>query len=137
VRTRILSGLTIALLLAAPSIALAQTPTTSPLGSGVSPLSPVPTTTTTAPPVVTNATTTGGGSVSGGSTFVIAAGAVVILVGISFFIWRDARRRAPVRDRTVEKTAADRVPGSKRVKPRKLSAAERRRRTRGRARPRR
>jgi hypothetical protein len=132
--------MTVALLLAAPSMAFALTPTTSTsaLGSGVNPLAPVPTTTTTAPPVVTNGTTTAGGTVSGSSTFVIAAGAVVILAGISFFIWHDARRRAPVRDRVADANAAgDRVPGSKRVKPRKLSPAERRRRKRGRAKPRR
>jgi len=138
VRARLASGVTVALLLAAPSMAFAVSPTTStaPLGSGVNPLAPVPTTTTTTQPVVTNATTTSGGTVSGSSTFVIAAGAVVILAGISFFIWHDARRRAPVRDAAVN-AAGDRVPGSKRVKPRKLSPAERRRRKRGRARPRR
>jgi hypothetical protein len=137
VKARALSGVTVALLLTAPSMAFAQTPTTSPLGSGVAPLSPVPTTTTTTPPVVTNATTSGGGSLSSGSTFVIAAGAVLILGGISFFIWRDARRRAPVRDRAADPSAGERVPGSKRAKPRKLSPAERRRRKRGRAGPRR
>jgi hypothetical protein len=170
VRRRFLSGLTIALLLAAPSTAFAaaaavkrsapkptaskptavkrtptpqtatttsplvpQVPATGGLGSGVTPVSPVPTTTSTTPTVVTNSSTTGGSSLSGGSVFGIAAGAVVVLVGISFFIWRDARRRAPARGGSAT-PAAERIPGSKRVKPRKLSPAERRRRKRGRAR---
>jgi hypothetical protein len=59
-----------------------------------------------------------------------------VLGGISFFIWRDARRRAPTRARPAGALAAEgRRQGSKqRAKPRKLSPAERRRRKRGRAR---
>jgi len=138
VRSRVLSGLTIALMLAAPSVALAQpTPTTSPLGSGVTPLAPIPTTTsTTVPTVVTNSSTSGGSSLSGSSAIAIALGAIIVLAGISFFIWRDARRRAPIHARHADAAAGPdgRTPGSKRVKPRKLSPAERRRRKRGRAR---
>jgi hypothetical protein len=60
----------------------------------------------------------------------------VVLTGIAFFIWRDARRRAPVRG-TADATAG--MPGGPSrgskapPKPRKLSPAERRRRKRGRA----
>jgi hypothetical protein len=63
-------------------------------------------------------------------------GAVVVLVGISLFIWRDARRRAPVKATGGGSEIDGRgAPGSKaRTKPRKLSPAERRRRKRGRAR---
>jgi hypothetical protein len=58
-------------------------------------------------------------------------GAIVILAGISFFIWRDARRRAPVKPGVVAATAGGSKP---RRGSRKLSPAERRRRKRGRAR---
>jgi hypothetical protein len=65
----------------------------------------------------------------------IAVGALVLLGGISFFIWYDARRRAPVRHRAAATAGEGGRPGSKtRTKPRKLSPAERRRRKRGRAR---
>jgi hypothetical protein len=69
--------------------------------------------------------------VSGGGIAAIAVGAIVILAGISFFIWRDARRRAPVKQGVVAATAGGSKP---RPKSRKLSPAERRRRKRGRAR---
>jgi hypothetical protein len=88
---------------------------------------------TTAP---LNLNTTSGSSSSSFSSstgLAIVIGAAIVLFGISFFIWRDARRRAPVRTATAG-AAGPRVPGSKRVKPRKLSPAERRRRKRGRAR---
>jgi hypothetical protein len=100
-------------------------------------VTPAPTP-TVATPTVINPTTTSStsDSLSGGSAIAIAIGAFVLLGGISFFIWRDARRRAPVRHHTATATAgADGRSGSKRpVKPRKLSPAERRRRKRGRAR---
>ena len=120
--------------------AAAPTVTTNPLSGGVSPLTPVPTTASTTPTVVTNATTAapGSSSISSGSVIAIAVGAVIVLGGISFYIWRDARRRAPVAARTAGGgTAADGRgrPGTKPPsKPRKLSPAERRRRKRGRAR---
>jgi hypothetical protein len=58
-----------------------------------------------------------------------------VLTGISLFIWRDARRRAPVRHRAAEAAdASSRAAAKQRAKPRKLSPAERRRRKRGRAR---
>jgi hypothetical protein len=69
--------------------------------------------------------------VSGTGIAAIAVGAIVILIGISFFIWRDARRRAPVKHGVVTATAGGSKP---RPKPRKLSPQERRRRKRGRAR---
>jgi hypothetical protein len=59
-----------------------------------------------------------------------------VLTGISLFIWRDARRRAPVRHRAAGEAAnaGSRAAAKQRAKPRKLSPAERRRRKRGRAR---
>ena len=59
-----------------------------------------------------------------------------MLGGISFFIWRDARKHAPKGHRTLAPIDAEgRRAGSKpRPKPRKLSQAEKRRRKRGRAR---
>ena len=107
----------------------------SPLTPGI-PQSPASTpTTTTTPPTTTIGTTTSGSSsgLSGSSALVIVLGAVALLCAISFFIWRDARRRAPVRSYAA--AIGDTRSGSKRPpKPRKLSPAERRRRKRGRAR---
>jgi hypothetical protein len=113
--------------------------TTNPFSPGV-PISPatVPSTTTTTPTVVqTTGTSNGGSGLSGTNAIEIALVAVVVLTGIALFIWRDARRRAPVRS-TADATAG--MPGSASrgskapPKSRKLSAAERRRRKRGRAR---
>lgn len=119
---------------ALPTAALAQT--TNPL----SPLTPsVPqatsTTSATAPVAVQTTTTSGNSTLSGTNAIVIAIGAIVLIAGISFFIWYDARRRAPVRHRTAEATAGGSArPGTKpKPKPRKPSPAERRRRKRGRA----
>ena len=96
-------------------------------------------TTSSAPPAQvitnTNTSTSAGGGLSGGAAVAIALGAVVLLGGISYFIWRDARRRAPVRSGALASGAGGARPGSKaKPKPRKLSPAERRRRKRGRAR---
>ena len=124
--------------LALPSAVLAQSPG-NPLAPGV-PLSSASTPTTTVPTVITSvsSSTAGGSGLSGSGAIVIALGAVVVLAGISFFIWRDARRRAPVRQHGPAMTSGREdgreLPGSKRTKPRKLSPAERRRRKRGRAR---
>jgi hypothetical protein len=115
------------------SAAAAQGPTTNPFGFPSAPVTPTNTTAT----VITSASTTStsGGGLSSGSVAAIAIGALVLLGGISGFIWYDARRRAPVRHRMATATAGSGSrPGSKRVKPRKLSPAERRRRKRGRAR---
>jgi hypothetical protein len=133
-RARIVAGLLGLALALPPAAALAQGPS-NPLAPGI-PQAPV--TTPTATPTITNQTTTGPGDsgLSGGATLGIAIGAIVLLVGISFFIWRDARRRAPVKHHAAHADAGVGArSGSKRPpKPRKLSPAERRRRKRGRAR---
>jgi hypothetical protein len=113
-------------------------------GQGSNPLTPgfpqpsvsIPTTTTTAAPTISTATSAGSGSgFSGSSAIVIAIGALIVLGGISFYIWRDARRRAPARAHAGGPIDEGRRAGSKaRPKPRKLSPAERKRRKRGRAR---
>jgi hypothetical protein len=132
----------LAVLFAAPPAALAASAPSNPLTPGIpQPQATIPTSTT--PPVVTTTpgvgttTTSGDSGLSGSNAALIAIGALVILGGISLFIWRDARRRAPVRSRAaaVGGPRDGPRPGSKpRAKPRKLSAAERRRRKRGRAR---
>lgn len=112
-------------------------------GQGSNPLTPgfpqpsvsIPTTTTVAPTV--SATTSGasGSGLTGNSAIIIAIGALIVLGGISFYIWRDARRRAPVRAHAAGPIDEGRRAGSKaKPKPRKLSPAERKRRKRGRAR---
>jgi hypothetical protein len=110
----------------------------SPLTPGL-PQNPGSVATTAPTPTVTGsntASTAGGSTLSGSSATGIAIGALVVLVGISLFIWRDARRRAPVSRREAAEGPDGRTgTGSKpRTKPRKLSPAERRRRKRGRAR---
>jgi hypothetical protein len=97
----------------------------------------VQTQTATTPQIsVPSTSTAAGNGLSGGDAIAIALGAAVVLGGISFYIWRDARRRAPVRRRSAMATvgAGSRAGSKTRTKPRKLSAAERRRRKRGRAR---
>ena len=95
----------------------------------------IATTPTQTAPVIANSATNSAGSssFSGNSAIVIAVGALVVLGLISFFIWRDARRRAPVTSGAggfeVRRSGSKAPP-----KPRKLSPAERRRRKRGRAR---
>ena len=124
------------LALALPPSAAAQG-ATNPFTPGFPAPSPTQTATTpTAVTPTTSTTSTGGGSLGSGGAIAIAVGALLVLGGISFFIWRDARRRAPVRHRRAVATAGEGSrPGSKpRAKPRKLSQAERRRRKRGRAR---
>jgi hypothetical protein len=122
----------------APGAALAQAPS-NPFTPGI-PASPssAPTTTAPTPTVVSPTTTSSSGSsgLSGGAAIGIALGAIGLLAAISLFIWRDARRRAPVKHHAAHATAGVGArSGSKRpAKPRKLSAAERRRRKRGRAR---
>jgi hypothetical protein len=91
-----------------------------------------PTTPTVAAPTTTSS---GSGGLSGGAAVAIGIGALVVLGGISFFIWRDARRRAPVRHRVALGPGEGGRAGTRpKPKPRKLSPAERRRRKRGRAR---
>ena len=117
-----------------PAPALAQG--TNPLQPGFPQQSvPTPTTTTAVPTITTTATAGSGSGFSGKSAIIIAIGALVVLGGISFYIWRDARRRAPVRHHAPLLPGETRRSGSKqKAKPRKLSPAERRRRKRGRAR---
>lgn len=128
---------------AATTAAPAPTAVTPSLGGQASnPLSPgfpqpsVSIPTTTAVPTLSGTTSAGAGSgFSGNSAIIIAIGALIVLGGISFYIWRDARRRAPVRAHAGGPIDEGRRAGSKaRPKPRKLSPAERKRRKRGRAR---
>jgi hypothetical protein len=126
------ASLVLAAMLAAPSVAVAAPP-----ASPFAPLPAQPAPTPAPPPVQpvpqTSTTADAGGGLSGGAAVAIGVGALVILGGISFFIWYDARRRAPVRRAAA--VAGGSSPGSKRApKPRKLSTAERKRRKRGRAR---
>ena len=123
-----------ALLGAGAGVAFAQ-------GGGASPFTPgLPTpsvstaTTPTVPLNVPSTTSTAGSSsFSTSDAVAVAIGALVLIGGISYFIWRDARRRAPSRHAHAAEVAGR--AGSKRApKPRKLSPAERRRRKRGRAR---
>jgi hypothetical protein len=110
-----------------------------PLSPGVTAPGTPATTTQTQTQATTSASTTtaasGGGSLGQTSVIGIVVGAVIVIGGVTFFIFRDAGRRAPSRARRGdgESGAERRVPGSQRVKPRKLSAQERRRRKRGRA----
>jgi len=97
----------------------------------------IPAQTQTQAPLVVPTSSSGSSSgISGASAAAIGIGALLVLGGISFFIWRDARKRAPVRHHAAHATAgAGARSGSKRPpKPRKLSRAERKRRKRGRAR---
>jgi len=131
---RLVAGLTIAAL-ALPGAAPAAGPG-NPLAPGI-PVAPAPTPTVPTPTIINPTTTSTSGGLSGGGAIAIAVGAAVLLIGVSFFIWRDARRRAPVGAHAHATSGADGRSGSKRpVKPRKLSAAEKRRRKRGKARPR-
>jgi hypothetical protein len=141
-RARRLAVLGAALTLAAlpATAARAQSPG-SPFTPGLPfPQPSVPTTTTPQAPATTipsTTTTSGSGGLSGSGVLAIAIGALVVLGGISFFIWWDSRKRAPVRARDAALAAGGvgRRTGSKAPpKPRKLSPAERRRRKRGRAR---
>jgi hypothetical protein len=63
----------------------------------------------------------------------IVLGAVIVLGGIAYYIWRDARRRAPARTADALGGTGRRAGSKPPPKPRKLSPAERKRRKRGRA----
>jgi hypothetical protein len=117
-----------------PASALAQSPS-NPLSPVLPELStPTSTPTTTVAPVQTTSTT--GSGLTSADAFVIAIGAGGLLIGISFFIWRDARRRAPTRGHNVTTAGTTSRAATKKPPPksRKPSPAERRRRKRGRAR---
>jgi hypothetical protein len=100
------------------------------------PLTPQQTPTATAPIVVNPAVTSSsaGGGVNATDAILIGIGAVLILVGIAYFIWADSRRHARLRPGEVTVASGGRTGSKPPQKPRKLSAAERRRRKRGRAR---
>jgi hypothetical protein len=151
---------TVAVLCAAPSVAVAAgsasgatstatpavgAPGSNPLGNPITPglpqsqASPPTTSTPTVTTTSSGTSTTGGSGLGTSQAIVIVGFAAVLLVGVSFFIWRDARRRAPVRAHRAAAAGAGpngsrRAASKQRVKPRKLSPAERRRRKRGRAR---
>ncbi|HET9104506.1 MAG TPA: hypothetical protein VFN55_14215 [Solirubrobacteraceae bacterium] len=114
-----------------------STPAVPSAGSGLSgfPNPPVATT-STSPTVAANTSTASQGSsaFSSSTALVIVIAALVVISAIAFFIWRDARRRAPVREVAGPMDGGRAKPGSKAPpRPRKLSPAERRRRKRGRA----
>jgi anaerobic selenocysteine-containing dehydrogenase len=120
---------------ASPTVPVAPSPSGGGLGGGLTSPGGIPTVSTAAPTVISTATaaTSGSGGLSGGGAIAIAIGAFVVLGGICYYIWRDARRRAPVAARPAGETRENR-PGSKaQPKARKLSTAERKRRKRGRA----
>jgi hypothetical protein len=133
-----LRGVVIALgvALVVPATATAQgTTTANPFTPGL-PATPATTPTATTPTVVpTTTSTSSSGGLGGGGVIAIAIGALVLLGGISFFIWHDARRRAPVRAGMAHAAGGEfgRSGSKPKAKPRKLSPAERRRRKRGRA----
>jgi hypothetical protein len=129
------------LALGAPAAAIAATPGSSllPSASPTGPLSPglpqapatVPTATTpTVAPTTTPSTDSG---LSGTGAIGIALGAFIVLGGIAVYIWRDARKRAPVKATPMAAGGA-RAGSKQKPKPRKPSPAERKRRKRGRAR---
>ncbi len=122
---------------AAPPSLLNSNGNSNPFSPGIpTPTASTPTTTPT-PTIASTTTAANDPGLSGSSAIAIAIGALIVLGGISFFIWRDARRRAPVRRAA---TAGAGIDGRSRTgskappKPRKPSPAERRRRKRGRAR---
>jgi hypothetical protein len=134
-RTRGAGLAAVVLMLGTPAVATAAA-ATSPFAPGI-PASPAPvqTTTSTPPVVLSTPGSSSSGGLSSADAFAIGVGAIAVLGGICFFIWRDARRRAPIRHHAPVGANAGRG-GAQKAKPktRKLSPAERRRRKRGRAR---
>jgi hypothetical protein len=135
-----LAAIALALALSAGS-ALGATTTANPFAPGIpQSQATVPTPSTQSIQTLGTTSTSTDTGLSGSGIAAIAIGALAILGGIAFYIWYDARRRAPVRHRAVADGAG--LPGSgktgskSRTKPRKLSKAEQRRRKRGRAKPR-
>lgn len=124
-----------------PAPTLPPAGSTTPFAPGV-PQSGAATPTSSTPTVVPSPSqgtaTSGSSGLSSTGVALVVIGALALLVGISLFIWRDARRRAPVKAGArgaLDDDDRRSKPGSKRQqKPRKLSPAERRRRKRGRAR---
>jgi hypothetical protein len=132
--TRVVLAAVASAALACPAAALAQTTTSNPFNEALP--TPSVSTTTTVPTISTSATAGSGSAFTGNSAIIIGICALVVLGGISLYIWRDARKRAPVRHRPGESPdgSGPRYGTKPRAKPRKLSPAERRRRKRGRAR---
>jgi hypothetical protein len=97
------------------------------------PQAPVPAQPAPTPTPAPTTSTTGGG-LNGTDGVAIGIGAMLVLGGISFFIWRDARKRAPVRQHAAAAAGGGPGPRQRPQKTRKLSPAERKRRKRGRAR---
>jgi hypothetical protein len=134
---RRIAALAATALLLFPGWALAAGTTPTPLAPGLPQNTGAVPTAAPQPTATNNGTvSTAGGSLSGSSTAAIAIGALVVLTGISLFIWRDARKRAPVSSRAGADDGLDgRRTGTKpKPKSRKPSPAERRRRKRGKAR---
>jgi hypothetical protein len=133
--TRVVLAAVISAAFAWPAAAVAQTTTSNPFSEPL-PQPTVSATTTAVPTISTSATAGGGSAFTGNSAVIIGIVAIVVLGGIALFIWRDARKRAPVRHRPGESPdgSGPRYGTKPRAKPRKLSPAERRRRKRGRAR---
>jgi hypothetical protein len=132
----LLAGLSLTLS-AAP--ALGATTTANPFAPGIpQSQATVPTPSTQSIQTLGTTSTATDTGLSGGGIVAIAVGALVILGGIAFYIWYDARRRAPVRSHAGAHDAglagAGKTGSKQRAKPRKLSKAEQRRRKRGRAR---
>jgi hypothetical protein len=140
----------LALLVSAPA-AFAGSTTTSSTTTGTStqtlslpgsnPLSPgIPDTGGQTPTtsVVTTTTTTGGGGLGQAGTILLIVFGGLILLGIPFYIWFDARRKAAKIHHGLGPSSSGTGPvrkGSQAPpKSRKLSAAERKRRKRGKAR---
>jgi hypothetical protein len=127
----------VATVMVAAAPALAQTGPGNPFTPGIPQESATIPSTTPQTATLAATNTSGSSGLSGGTSVAIGVGALVVLGGISFFIWRDARRRAPVRAAAAGAGAgatSGRSGSKARPKPRKLSQAERRRRKRGRAR---
>ena len=117
--------------------------TTTPLSlpGGSNPLAPgVPDTANQTPTttIVTTTTTTGGGGLGKAGTVVLIVFGGLILLGIPVYIWIDARRKAARIHHGLGPSSSGTGPTRKGSqappKSRKLSAAERKRRKRGKAR---
>jgi predicted PurR-regulated permease PerM len=139
----VLAGVLPAVAVAAGTSSTATaTPNISPannaLNSGFG-LSPADAAQATQPQTTTVAATTtssGSGGLSGSGALVIGLVAFGLLAGIVFFVFRDSRRHATARTHSVGAGLPGHTPGGSKAahKTRKLSAAERKRRKRGRAR---
>lgn len=115
------------------------TPTTLSLPGGSNPLTPgVPNTVTPTSTTTLVTTTSGGGGLGKAGTILLIAFGALILLGIPVYIWFDARRKAARihHGQGPTSSAGGQVRKGSQAPPksRKLSAAERKRRKRGKAR---